>query len=70
MQIKHKIRTSYGRSRTNRPGLVAILATPSEVHQLIRVLERQAADADADGHHHAAEVLFTRAIALRETARC
>ena len=69
MHITHTIRTSYGRSRTNRPGMIAILATPSEVHQLVRLIERQAADADADGHQHAAELLFSRAVALREAAR-
>ncbi len=49
--------------------MVTVALTVGEIHRLARDLERDARDAEQDGHHDVAESLDWRAAALREAAR-
>jgi hypothetical protein len=49
--------------------MIDVLLTPSELHQVIRWLEKKAAEAERDGHVVAADLLGWRAVTLREAAR-
>lgn len=70
MQIPHSFATMHGRRHSGvRNPMISVTLTQSELHTLSRAIERDAREAERDGHLRAAETLFWRAAALREAVR-
>lgn len=70
MHIPHTFATMHGRRQSGaRHPMISVTLTQSELHTLSRAIERDARDAERDGHTRAAETLFWRAAALREAMR-
>jgi len=65
MHIGTTIKTSQGPRLLPRPPMIRIAVTPSELHSLILVLERDAAEAERELRFSAADHLTHRALALR-----
>lgn len=69
MHIQATFPTMYGPRAIPRRPMIRVTITPAELHSLIRTIEREATEAERDGHVAAADVLFWRAAALREAGR-
>lgn len=69
MRIQSTFPTMFGPRAIPRRPMIRVSITPGELHSLIRVIEREAAEAERDGHVAAADLLFWRAAALREAGR-
>jgi hypothetical protein len=61
------IRTTFGPRLLPPPPTVRVSLTQRELHSLIRVLDRDAQDAQRAGRCAEADKLATRAAALRDT---
>jgi hypothetical protein len=68
VHIPTTIKTSHGPRLLPRPPMIQITVTPSELHALIRVIERDAAEAERELRFSAADHLTHRALALRAAA--
>lgn len=68
MRISSTFPTMFGPRAIPRRPMIRVSLTPAEVHTLIRAIEREAAEAERDGHVSAADLLYWRAAALREAA--
>lgn len=69
MFIPSTIRLSTGRSAVFTRPMIRVSLTAHELHQLARVLDREADAARAEGRHDVADSLDWRVSALREAAR-
>ena len=69
MHLPATLRTSFGPRSLQRPPMVRVSLTPTELHTLVRAIERAAISAESDGRQSAADTLEWRAAALREVAR-
>jgi hypothetical protein len=70
MHIVTTIKTSHGpRLLLLPPPMIRISVTPSELHALILVIERDAAEAERELRFSAADHLARRALALRRAIR-
>ena len=65
VHIATTIKTSQGPRLLPRPPMIRITVTPSELHALILVVERDAAEAEREFRFSAADHLKHRALALR-----
>ena len=66
MHIAAIIKNSQGPRLLPRSPMIRVTATPSEKHALIRVIERDAAEAERELRLSAADHLTKRTLALRE----
>lgn len=69
MRIPSTIRTSFDPRSIGRRPMIPVSLTAAELHAVIRWCEREATAALDDNHDAAADLLFTRAAALREAGR-
>jgi hypothetical protein len=69
MHIVTTIKTSHGPRLLPQPPMIRISVTPSELHVLILVFERDAAEAERELRFSAAIHLAHRALALRRAAQ-
>ena len=64
MHIATTIKTSHGPRLLPRPPMMRITVTPSELHALIRIIERDAAEGERELRFSAADHLACRAFGV------